>query len=102
MNPTAFAMRHPITTLMLVVALVVGGAAALRAMRVDIFPPLNTPAVYVVCNYGGLDPGQVEGLVTSQFEEMFQYVVGVESVGSRSIQKLREVHLCFLPGTELS
>src|SRR5262245_8784581 len=102
MSPTAFAMRHPITTLMLVVALVAGGAAALRAMRVDIFPPLNTPHVYVVCNYAGLDPGQVEGLLTNQFETMFQYVDGVKSVDSRSIQNLVAIQVTFFPGTDMA
>jgi multidrug efflux pump subunit AcrB len=102
MNPTAFAMRHPITTLMLVVALVGGGAAALRAMRVDIFPPLDTPHIYVVCDYAGLDPGQVEGLLTNQFETMFQYVDGVKSVESRSIQNLVSIKLTFFPGTDMS
>ena len=38
MNPTVFAMRRPITTLMLVVALISGGVLAYSRMRVDIFP----------------------------------------------------------------
>ena len=38
MNPTIFAMRHPITTLMMVVALISGGVLAYSRMRVDIFP----------------------------------------------------------------
>jgi multidrug efflux pump subunit AcrB len=42
-NPTAFAMRHPITTLMLVVALISGGFLAYTKMRVDIFPPPMSP-----------------------------------------------------------
>ena len=46
MNPTVFAMRHPITTLMLVVALISGGTLAYSKMRVDIFPALNTPKIY--------------------------------------------------------
>ena len=33
-----FAMRHPVTTLMLVVALISGGVLSLSRMRVDIFP----------------------------------------------------------------
>jgi hypothetical protein len=40
-NPIVFALRHPITTIMLVVALVSGGALALNRMRIDIFPPIN-------------------------------------------------------------
>ena len=38
MNPTVFAMRRPVTTLMLVVALISGGVLAYSRMRVDIFP----------------------------------------------------------------
>jgi multidrug efflux pump subunit AcrB len=39
-------MRHPITTLMLIVGLISGGALAYNRMKVDIFPSLNTPQIY--------------------------------------------------------
>ena len=58
-----FGMRHPITTMMMIVALVAGGGLALSRMRVDIFPPINQPQIFVFCNYGGMDPGQMEGLL---------------------------------------
>src|SRR5262249_9841276 len=61
MNPIVFALRHPITMIMLVVALVGGGTLALTRMRVDIFPPINQPSIYVFANYGGYDPYQMEG-----------------------------------------
>ena len=80
MNPVAFAMRHPITTLMLIVSLVGGGALALNRMRIDIFPPINQPQIFVFINYGGMDPGQVEGILVNQFELEFQYVDGVRSI----------------------
>ena len=54
MNPTVFAMRHPITTLMLVVALISGGTLAYSKMRVDIFPALNTPKIYVFLDFIGM------------------------------------------------
>ena len=47
MNPIVFALRHPITMMMIVVALIGGGSLALNKMRVDIFPPLNLPRIYV-------------------------------------------------------
>ena len=59
MNPVFFAMKHPITTLMFVVGLVCGGAMALDRMRVDIFPPLNEPRIYVFLQYGGMSPEQI-------------------------------------------
>ena len=88
MNPIVFALRHPITMIMLVVALVGGGALALTRMRIDIFPPINQPSIYVFTNYGGYDPFQMEGLLVSPFELWFQFVDGVRSMESRSIQQV--------------
>jgi multidrug efflux pump subunit AcrB len=102
MNPIVFALRHPITTLMLVVALVGGGALALNRMRVDIFPPINQPQVFVFVNFGGLDPGQIEGLIVNQFELEFQYVDGVSKVESKSIQQVAVIQLSFYPGTDMA
>ena len=61
MNPTSFAMRRPVTTLMLVVALISGGVLGLNRMRVDIFPSLNVPKIYVFLDYIGMSPDQMEG-----------------------------------------
>jgi multidrug efflux pump subunit AcrB len=101
-NPIAFAMRHPITTMMLVVSLVGGGALALNRMRIDIFPPINQPQIYVFLNYGGLDPGQMEGILVNQFELQFQYVDGVSNVESKSIQQVAVIKLSFYPGTDMA
>ena len=82
MYSIAFAMRHPISTCMLVLALIGGGLFALDQLRVDIFPPINQPQVFIVCGYGGMDPGQMEGLIVNQFELAFQYVDGIREVES--------------------
>lgn len=101
MNPIWFAMKHPITTLMLVVGLIGGGTLALTRMRVDIFPPLNEPRVYVFLQFGGMSPGQMEGLIVNQFELMFQYVDGVKEIESRSIQQVALIKISFFPGTDM-
>src|SRR5580693_940167 len=102
MNPIVFALRHPITMIMLVVALVGGVALALTRMRIDIFPPINQPSIYVFTNYGGYDPFQMEGLLVSPFELWFQFVDGVRSMESRSIQQVAVVKLDFYPDTDMS
>ncbi len=102
MNPIVFALRHPITMIMLVVALIGGGALALTRMRIDIFPPINESSIYVFTNYGGYDPFQMEGLLVSPFELWFQFVDGVRSMESRSIQQVAVVKLSFYPDTDMS
>jgi multidrug efflux pump subunit AcrB len=101
MNPTVFAMRHPITTLMLVVALISGGGLAYSRMRVDIFPSLNTPKIYVFLDYVGMSPDQIEGFIVNQMELYFQYVDGIKDIDTRNIQQVSLCELAFFPGTDM-
>ncbi len=102
MNPIHFALRHPITMMMIVIALLGAGGLAAYEMRVDIFPVFNQPQVYVVQNYNGMSPAQMEGLIVNQFELNFQYVDGIQNVESRSIQQMALIKLSFYPGTDMS
>src|SRR6516225_10428930 len=88
--------------IMLVVTLVGGGTLALNRMRVDIFPPINQPKIFVFVNYGGYDPGQMEGLLVSPFEFWFQFVDGVRNMESKSIQQVAVLELSFYPDTDMS
>jgi len=102
MNPIVFALRRPITVLMLVLAIGVGGSYSIFRMQKDIFPSLNQPVLYVIHGYGGLDPKQVEGLITNVYELFFQYINGVEHVESKSIQSMVMLKLYFQPGTNMA
>ncbi|QDV34715.1 efflux RND transporter permease subunit [Tautonia plasticadhaerens] len=101
MNPTVFAMRRPITTLMLVVALISGGSLAYSRMRVDIFPSLNTPKIYVYLDFVGMSPAQIEGFIVNQLELYFQYVDGIEDIDTKNIQQVSLCELSFFPGTDM-
>ncbi len=65
MNSITFARRRPFTVMVLVVAVVLGSALAVTRMAIDIFPNLNLPVIYVAQPYGGMDPAQMEGLLTN-------------------------------------
>jgi multidrug efflux pump subunit AcrB len=101
-NPIDFALRHPITMLMGIVVLIGGGGLAIDRMRVDIFPPFNLPQIYVIQNFNGMSPAQMEGLIVNQFELNFQYVDGIKDVESKSIQQIAIIKLSFYPGTDMS
>jgi multidrug efflux pump subunit AcrB len=85
MNLTVFAMRRPVTMMMIVVTLIGGGILALDKMRIDIFPVINAPQIYVVNNYAGMDPNQIEGIITNVYEQNFQYVDGIKDIESKNI-----------------
>ena len=102
MNPILFAMRRPITLMMGIVALLGAGVLALCQMRVDIFPALNEPQIYVINNYAGMDPSQIEGFITNVYEQNFQYVDGLKRIESKNVQNLVLIKLSFYPGTDMS
>src|ERR1700675_4081078 len=101
MNPIIFALRHPYTVMVGVLALFLGGGLALSRMKVDIFPNLNLPVIYVVQPYGGMDPAQMEGLLTFHYENHFLYISGIHHIESKNIQGFAQMKLFFHPGTDM-
>src|SRR5712664_676557 len=102
MNPIAFALRHPITVMVAIAGILVGSGLAALRMKVDIFPSLNLPIIYVAQPYGGLDPAQMEGLITNYYEYHFLYISGIHHVESRNIQGVALMKLFFHPGTDMA
>ena len=96
------ALKRPISVLVAVIAVALGAFLALRSMRVDIFPNLGAPAIYVAQPYGGMDPQQMEGFLTYYFEYHFLYITGIEHVESKNIQGASLMKLVFHPGTDMS
>src|SRR5438876_5803405 len=101
MNLASIAMRRPISIIVALVAVTLGGAFALRTMPRDIFPSLGIPVIYVAQPYGGIDPAQMEGFITYYYEYHFLYITGIEHVESKSIQGISLVKLQFHPGTDM-
>ncbi|HXD79902.1 MAG TPA: efflux RND transporter permease subunit [Puia sp.] len=96
------ALRHPISILVTVMAILFFSWLAVRNSKVDIFPKLGLPTVYVAQPYGGLSPDQMEGFVTSYYEYHFLYITGVKYVDSKSIQGAALIKIEFNEGTDMS
>src|SRR5437667_8278324 len=102
MNPIIFALRHPITVLVACIAIAGGSVLAFGRMKIDIFPELNLPVIYVAQPYGGMDPAQMEGLLTNYYEYHFLYISGIHHVESKNIQGVALMKLFFHPGTDMA
>ena len=96
------ALRRPITVIVIVVALALSSILALLRTRIDIFPDLNLPVIYVAQPYGGMSPQQMEGFLSYYYEYHFLYINGIESVEAKSIQGIALLRLTFHPGTDMS
>ena len=102
MKLVLLALRRPVTILVAVLAIVLASWLAVQRSRVDIFPDLGAPAVYIAQPYGGLDPQQMEGFVTYYYEYHLLYVSGIQHVESKSIQGAALIKLTFYPGTDMN
>jgi multidrug efflux pump subunit AcrB len=96
------ALRRPITVLIAVIGIALCAILAVARMRVDIFPNLNLPVIYVAQPYGGMSPRQMEGYLVFYYEYHFLYINGVESVEDKSIQGNGLLKITFHPGTDMS
>src|SRR5258707_11418127 len=96
------AMRRPITILVAVLAVALTSIMAIREMKVDIFPKLGAPSIYVAQPYGGMDPSQMEGHLTYYYEYHFLYITGIEHVESKNIQGIALMKFNFHPDTHMA
>ena len=96
------ALRRPITIIVIVVAIALSSVLAVLRTRIDIFPTLDLPVIYVAQPYGGMSPQQMEGFISYYYEYHFLYINGIESVEAKSIQSTALLRLSFHPGTNMS
>lgn len=102
MKMILFALRKPITVIVLVAALFFFGISALRTIRIDIFPKLDLPVLYIAHPYGGFTPTQMETLFAKQYINVLLYVNGVKSIETKNVQGLTLMKLSFYPGTNMA
>ncbi|HEX7335468.1 MAG TPA: efflux RND transporter permease subunit [Pyrinomonadaceae bacterium] len=88
-------IRRPVFATMIVLSLVVVGAAGFFRLGVDRFPAVDLPTVSVRVGLPGAAPEEVESLVTQQVEEVINTVDGISELRSVSGQGMSLVIATF-------
>ncbi len=96
------ALRKPISILVIVLGLFFFGINAVRNIKIDIFPDLNLPVIYISHPYGGFTPTQMEAYFGKPYVNLLLYVSGVKSIETRNIQGLTLMKLTFYQGTNMA
>jgi multidrug efflux pump subunit AcrB len=96
------ALRNPISILVIVTGLFFFGINAVRNIKVDIFPDLELPVIYISHPYGGYTPTQMEAFFAKQYVGLLLYVSGVKSIETRNVQGLTLIKLSFYQGTNMA
>ncbi|WP_080058255.1 efflux RND transporter permease subunit [Spirosoma aerolatum] len=96
------ALRKPISILVIVASLFYFGIGAVRTIKIDIFPNLNLPVIYISQPFGGYTPDQMESFFGKQYVNLLLYVSGVKSIETKNIQGITLLKLSFYEGTNMA
>lgn len=101
MNLTKLAMRRPVSTALIVLALVVFGLTSVLSFRLELTPDMELPMLLVYTIYPGADPESVEELVTKPIESAGAEQSGVTTYTSQSAENMSMVMFQYEYGTDL-
>jgi len=89
------AIRRPVFTAMMMIALVVLGLFSFRRLPIEQFPNIDFPVVVVQTVYAGASPETIEREVSRRLEESFNTVEGVKRMTSMSLEGVSQVLVEF-------
>ncbi|PYP79937.1 MAG: AcrB/AcrD/AcrF family protein [Gemmatimonadetes bacterium] len=90
-----FAIRRPIITVVVTIALAVFGIAALARLQTDEFPDIDAPIVFVGIVYPGASPDQVEREVVDRLEDRISGISGLDKLTSTSSDGFAQIIVQF-------
>jgi HAE1 family hydrophobic/amphiphilic exporter-1 len=92
---TEIALRRPVTTIVVFVALALIGLIASRMLPLEKFPDIEFPGIFIQIPYEGSTPEEIERLITRPVEEALATLSGVERMYSTSSENMSQVFLQF-------
>ncbi len=101
MNIAESSVRFPITVIVRVLLVMVFGYVSLTFLTVELKPDTEEPILLVSTTFPGAAPEEVEGEITTRFEEAISGVSNMVYTQSVSSYGLSEVTVFYKPGTNL-
>lgn len=97
-----FALRKPITIMVMVAGLLFFGIKAVRQIKIDIFPNLDLPVMYIAHPFGGYTPTQMEIFFGKAYVNILLFVNGIKTIETKNIQGLTLMKISFYPKTNMA
>ncbi len=98
---TKFAVKNPVTVMVLAVILIVAGIGSYKSMPLESFPEIKIPLIFVTVLYPGASPVDMEKLVTEKIEDKLEGVDGLKQVTSTSGEGYSSLQVEFNPDVEV-
>ncbi|GAE26297.1 RND multidrug efflux transporter [Halalkalibacter wakoensis JCM 9140] len=97
-----FAVKNPVTTIMMMCLVLILGFVSFTGLRLDLMPNINPPVVAVMTTYPGAGPEEVADVVTKPLEEVVGTSSGLETIQSRSSSNSSLIIAQYEWGTNIS
>lgn len=95
------AVKKPVTTLMVFIAIIVVGIYSFTRLPIDLFPEIEKPAIMVYTGYSGANAADIETNISEPIENTLNTVSNLKEVYSTSRDNASVVTLEFEYGTDL-
>ena len=96
------AVKKPITTILVFVAIVLMGVFAYTRLAVDIFPRIEPTQLMVMTSYGGASSSDIETNITEPLENVLNAVENLKKLTSKSRDNMSVITLEFEYGTDIN
>lgn len=101
MNISEIAIKRPVFTVMVTLALVVLGVVGMTRLGTDLFPDVSVPVVSIIVPYPGASPTEVETLVTKPVEDQVVSLNGIDHMQSSSREGASQIVILFKLGVNI-
>ncbi len=101
MSLYATAVKKPITTALIFVAIVIMGLYSLTRLSVDLFPEFDTNQIMVMTAYPGASASDIETNVSKPLENVLNSVSDLKHITSQSRENMSIITLEFNYGTDI-
>jgi multidrug efflux pump len=98
---TKFALKNPISVIVLSVILFIAGLMSFAGMRREAFPEIKIPYIFVTTLYPGANPPEIENLITQKIEDKLDGIDGVKQMTSSSNESYSNIFLEFDPSVNV-
>jgi multidrug efflux pump subunit AcrB len=97
------ALRQPITIIVMVILILLGGMRATASTPIDMFPNIDIPEVAVVWTYNGLLPDEMANRIGFFFERLLTVQVNnIKAIESESVIGYSVIKVSFQPSVNIS
>lgn len=96
-----FAVKQPVATMMLFLALGLIGVFSLTRLNIDMFPDIDPPVISILTSWRGASASDIEIEVTEKIENFVNSVNNLDTLTSSSLDNLSIITCKFDWGTDL-